>query len=118
LVTPTSSKLVKVLHSTLKRLETSEELASDDPALAELKGSLLSNITELEVAKTPKPLLSPQKILWIAPRPGKDLEEVSPTEASPAAPPGHSSPVPVAEPAADSPAPQSETKGKRSRKSK
>ena len=93
---PASPSLIEVLRSTLKRLEQHEDLASDDPALAELKGSILRTITELEVTKTPvssAPLsppspLSPskhqQRILWIAPR-------VRPVEIEPAsdgAPPG------------------------------
>jgi hypothetical protein len=92
---PPSPSLIEVLRSTLNRLEQHEDLASDDPALAELKGSILRTITELEVTKTPvstAPLspspLSPakyqQRILWIAPR-------VRPVEIEPAsdgAPPG------------------------------
>jgi hypothetical protein len=92
---PPSPSLIEVLRSTLNRLEQHEDLASDDPALAELKGSILRTITELEVTKTPvstAPLspgpLSPakhqQRILWIAPR-------VRPVEIQPAsdgAPPG------------------------------
>ncbi len=69
MVPPTSPNLVDVLRSTLDRLEKSEELASDDPALTELKESILSNITELEVAKTPKPPAAPKRILWISPKP-------------------------------------------------
>lgn len=67
-MTTTSPSVVEVLRSTLKRLETTEELASDDPALAGLKESVLSKITELEVARTPKPQGAPQRILWIAPK--------------------------------------------------
>ncbi|HTW61544.1 MAG TPA: hypothetical protein VMD55_07010 [Terracidiphilus sp.] len=67
-VLPSSSSLVEVLRSTLKQLEQNEDLASDDPALAELKGSILRTIAELEIGKTPK---SPaqQRILWITPKP-------------------------------------------------
>ena len=66
-----SPKLVNVLRSTLKGLEKSEELAADDPALTELKGSILSSITELEVAKAPDPPVAPKpaapkRILWIS----------------------------------------------------
>jgi hypothetical protein len=68
---PFSPQLVKVLRSALKRLESSERLASDDPALNELKGSLLSSITELEVAKTPKP---PTRILLISKRAYDDAQ--------------------------------------------
>ena len=65
---PGSSSLVEVLRSTLKQLEQNEDLASDDPALAELRASILRTIAEIEVGKTPK---SPtqQRILWITPKP-------------------------------------------------
>jgi hypothetical protein len=90
-----SPSLIEVLRSTLNRLEQHEDLASDDPALAELKGSILRTITELEVTKapvstaplSPSPLLPPkhqQRILWIAPR-------VRPAQVEPVsdgAPPG------------------------------
>jgi esterase/lipase superfamily enzyme len=67
-VTPGSPSLAEVLRSTLKRLEQNEDLASDDPALNELKGTILRAITELEVGKTPRPSAQ-QRILWITPRP-------------------------------------------------
>jgi hypothetical protein len=82
---PASPSLIEVLRSTLTRLEQHEDLASDDPALAELKGSILRTITELEVTKTPLTSSKPQqRILWIAPR-------VRPAEVDPVsvgAPPG------------------------------
>jgi hypothetical protein len=87
---PASPSLVEVLRSTLSRLEQHEDLASDDPALAELKGSILRTITELEVTKAPistaplSPSRHQQRILWIAPR-------VRPAEVDPrtdGAPPG------------------------------
>jgi hypothetical protein len=68
-----------VVRSTLKRLENTEELASDDPALTELRESIVSNITELEVAKIPKAPAPertlPQRILWIRPKAGKGPAE-------------------------------------------
>jgi hypothetical protein len=67
-MTTTSPSVVEVLRSTLKRIETTEELASDDPALTGLKESVLSKIIELEVAKTPKPQGAPHRILWISPK--------------------------------------------------
>jgi hypothetical protein len=67
-VLPGSSSLVEVLRSTLKQLEQNEDLASDDPALAELKGSIVRAITELEIGKTPKFPIQ-QRILWITPKP-------------------------------------------------
>jgi hypothetical protein len=76
---PTSSRLVKVLRSTLNRIERSEELAPDDPALTELKESVLSKIAELEVAKTPKTPVYPKRILWISPKPGAG-EEIDPAK--------------------------------------
>jgi hypothetical protein len=75
---PASPSLIEVLRSTLRRLEQHEDLASDDPALAELKGYILRTITELEVTKTPlSPSKPQQRILWIAPR-------VRPAEIEPA----------------------------------
>ncbi len=65
-MTRPSPKLIQVLRSTLNRLQKSEELAPDDPALAELKESVLSKIAELEVAKTPKAPNPPKRILWIS----------------------------------------------------
>lgn len=65
---PGSPSLVEVLRSTLERLEQNEDLAADDPALAELKATILRAIAELEVGKTPKSS-SQQRILWITPRP-------------------------------------------------
>lgn len=65
---PSSYSLVEVLRSTLQKLEQNEDLASDDPALAELKGSIVRAITELEIGKTPR-FPSQQRILWIAPKP-------------------------------------------------
>lgn len=57
------------MRSTLDRLQRSEELAPDDPALAELKGSVLSKIVELEVAKAPEPPAPPRRILWLLKKP-------------------------------------------------
>jgi hypothetical protein len=94
-MTPASPSLIEVLRSTLQRLEQHEDLASDDPALAELKGSILRTIAELEVTKAPlstaplSPAKHQQRILWIAPR-------VRPAEIKPAsdgAPPGEDSAV-------------------------
>jgi hypothetical protein len=65
---PGSSSLIEVLRSTLRQLEHNEDLASDDPALAELKGSILRAITELEIGKVPKSQVQ-QRILWITPKP-------------------------------------------------
>jgi hypothetical protein len=80
-VTRSSTRLIQMLRSTLSRIQRSEELASDDPALAELKESVLSKIVELEVAKTPKAADYPKKILWISPKPGSE----APADAAPAA---------------------------------
>jgi hypothetical protein len=65
-VTRSSPRLIQAVRSTLDRLQRSEELAPDDPALAELKESVLSKIVELEVAKTPKAPAPPKRILWIS----------------------------------------------------
>ncbi len=87
-MTEASPNLVNVLRSTLEHLKKSEELASDDPALAQLKGSLLSNITELEVAKTAKAAAGPKRILWISPKACADIQsagkpDCAPEESSP-----------------------------------
>jgi hypothetical protein len=79
-----------VVRSTLKRLENTEELASDDPALTELRESIVSNITELEVAKIPKEPAAkrtlPQRILWIRAKAGKSpAENSAPVENPPPA---------------------------------
>lgn len=43
--------LVQVLRDTLQRIERSNELLPDDPALLELQRSLLRIIAELELAR-------------------------------------------------------------------
>lgn len=45
---PSVPSLADVLRSTLKRLEHNEELAPNDPHLAELRRSLLRTIAEIE----------------------------------------------------------------------
>ncbi|HEY1767598.1 MAG TPA: hypothetical protein VGG26_08080 [Terracidiphilus sp.] len=88
-VPPTSPSVADVVRSTLESLESTEELASDDPALTELKESIVSNITELEVGKIPKAPVPekslPQRILWIRPRGGKDTAKASPLPDTPRA---------------------------------
>lgn len=79
-----SPSLAEVLRSTLKRLEQNEDLASDDPALNELKGTILRAITELEVGKTPRPAAQ-QRILWITPR-SRPVETAGPRVPETAAP--------------------------------
>lgn len=76
------------MRSTLDRLQRSEELAPDDPALAELKGSVLSKIVELEVAKAPEPPEVPTRILWIS---NKAREHVQ-LDANPESPEGPAPP--------------------------
>jgi hypothetical protein len=49
-ITPVAS-LAEVLRSTLTAIECSEALRPDDPALAELKHSVLRLVAELEVLK-------------------------------------------------------------------
>jgi hypothetical protein len=44
--------LIDVLRSTFKQLEQTIELRPDDPALRELKRSILTAIAELEVRKS------------------------------------------------------------------
>jgi hypothetical protein len=79
-VNPSSPNVVEVLRSTLKGLEKSEELAADDPALNELKGSILSRITELEVAKTEK-APTRKRILWISQKACVDAEATADAHA-------------------------------------
>jgi hypothetical protein len=50
-ITPVAS-LAEVLNSTLKAIERREALRPDDPALAELRHSVLRLLTELEVLKS------------------------------------------------------------------
>ncbi len=43
--------LVELLRSTLRHLEEAEHLCPDDPALQEVKSSILRSIAELELAR-------------------------------------------------------------------
>lgn len=43
--------LVRLLRSTLERLERSEGLRHDDPALMEIKDSIVRSIAELEIKR-------------------------------------------------------------------
>jgi hypothetical protein len=47
--TSSHAPLVRLLRSTLERLERTEGLQPDDPALAEIKSSILRAIAELEI---------------------------------------------------------------------
>lgn len=47
--------LVRLLRSTLNRLEKTEGLRHDDPALLEIKGSILRSIAELEIHRDSTP---------------------------------------------------------------
>lgn len=49
--TPIRHTLVDVLRSTLRHLEESEELQPDDPALHEIKTTILRAIAELEISR-------------------------------------------------------------------
>jgi hypothetical protein len=79
-VTPASPSLIEVLRSTLNRLEQSEEISSNDPAMAELRGSILRTIAELEVVRIRRPALPQQRILWITPK-VRTESEVAPLPA-------------------------------------
>ena len=46
-----SPTLVEVLRSTIVQVEQSADLRPDDPAIAELKSSIVRSVTELEIAK-------------------------------------------------------------------
>ena len=50
---PPSSDLVSLLRQTLKRLENDEKLSSSDPALLELKRSILRALSELVQRQKP-----------------------------------------------------------------
>lgn len=52
---PFAPKLLDLLRSTLEHLENAEGLEHDDPALLEIKASILRSIAELELAKERKP---------------------------------------------------------------
>lgn len=48
---PIRPALVDLLRSTLRRLEASEDLRPDDPALLEIKSHILRAIAELEIRR-------------------------------------------------------------------
>ena len=48
---PVAPNLAELLRSTLRRLEQMEDLRPNDPALKEIKSSILRSIAELEVSK-------------------------------------------------------------------
>lgn len=52
--TPIRPMLVDVLRSTLQHLEETEELKPDDPALQEIKATILRAIAELEIVRMSK----------------------------------------------------------------
>jgi hypothetical protein len=52
MVPKTSPSLIEALRSALEQLERTEHITSDDPALRELKRSLLLMIAELESTKS------------------------------------------------------------------
>lgn len=52
-VTPIRRELVEILRSTLRHLEETEDLQPDDPALLEIKSSILRAIAELEIMRSP-----------------------------------------------------------------
>jgi hypothetical protein len=54
-MTEISPTLVEVLRSTIVRVEQSADLHPDDPAIVELKSSIVRSVTELEIAKLQKP---------------------------------------------------------------
>jgi len=51
IVTPRRPTLVQVLHLALERIQEREQLTPDDPALLQLKPSILTSIAELEIEK-------------------------------------------------------------------
>lgn len=51
---PAFPKLIDLLRSTLEHLENAEGLEANDPALLEIKSSILRSIAELELAKDKK----------------------------------------------------------------
>jgi hypothetical protein len=49
-----SDNLVEVLRSTIVQVEQSADLRPDDPAIVELKNSIVRTVAELEIAKLQK----------------------------------------------------------------
>jgi hypothetical protein len=49
--TSNHAPLVRLLRSTLERLERAEGLRHDDPALMEIKDSIVRSIAELEIKR-------------------------------------------------------------------
>lgn len=50
--TPIRPALIDLLRSTLRRLEQTEDLRPDDPALLEIKSHILRAIAELEILRS------------------------------------------------------------------
>jgi hypothetical protein len=51
---PSVPDLIDLLQATLKRLEQNQNLSSDDPALLELKQSIVRALAELELIRKEK----------------------------------------------------------------
>jgi hypothetical protein len=49
-----SHSLVEVLRSTIAQVEQTADLRPDDPAIVELKSSIVRTVAELEIAKLQK----------------------------------------------------------------
>jgi hypothetical protein len=49
-----SHSLVEVLRSTIVQVEQNADLRPDDPAIVELKSSIVRTVAELEIAKLQK----------------------------------------------------------------
>jgi hypothetical protein len=49
-----SPRLVDVVRSTIIQVEQTADLSPDDPAIVELKSSIVRSVTELEIAKLQK----------------------------------------------------------------
>jgi hypothetical protein len=49
-----SPRLVDVVRSTIVQVEQTADLPPDDPAIVELKSSIVRSVTELEIAKFQK----------------------------------------------------------------
>lgn len=50
-----SHRVVELLRSTIVQVEQTEDLRPDDPAIVELKSSIVRSVAELEMAKLQKP---------------------------------------------------------------
>jgi hypothetical protein len=56
---PTPDSVIGILRSTLRRIEESQEMPKDDPALIQLRKHILRSIAELEVLRSAESAAEP-----------------------------------------------------------